>query len=101
MIQGIQNVSFCGAQSKMANKVARKAEEAYVFASSNLAGTVNEVKAERMLRDAQFVNNKNTLASRIASYIASNKNISQEFFAKSAANTNEPKIAISEFNFFG
>lgn len=52
MIQGIQNVSFSGAKSKVANKALQKAEELYVSASSNLAGTVNAKRAERLSRDA-------------------------------------------------
>lgn len=51
MIQGIQNVSFSGAKSKVANKALQKAEELYVSASSNLAGTVNAKRAERLSRE--------------------------------------------------
>lgn len=101
MIQGIQNVSFGGAQSKLVNKAARKVEEAYVSASSNLAGTVNEARAERMLRDAKFASDKNTLAARITSLIASKRNVPNEFVAKSAESANNAKAAISEFTFFG
>ncbi len=75
MIQRIQGVSFTGMQSKVANKAARKLEEAYVSASSNLAGTVNEKKAVRQLRDAEFFNDKNTLIKNIASLTVSKKNI--------------------------
>lgn len=102
MIQGIQNVSFGGAQSKLVNKAARKVEEAYVSASSNLAGTVNEARAERMLRDAKFASDKNTLAARITSLIASKRNVPNDLLiAKSAENANNAKAAISEFTFFG
>lgn len=67
MIQGIQNVSFNGAKSTLLNKAVRKAEEAYVSASSNLTGTVNAAKAERQLRDAKFFVDNDTLAGRIGS----------------------------------
>ena len=75
MIQRIQGRSVTGMQSKAANKAARKLEEAYVSASSNLAGTVNEKKAARQLRDAELFNDKNTLIKSIASLTVSKKNI--------------------------
>ena len=47
-------------------KLANKAVD-YVSASSNLKGTVNEIKANRMLRDAQQYVDKDTLFTRVAS----------------------------------
>lgn len=96
MIQRIQNVSFCGGTQKLINKTAQKAEELYVSASSNLAGTVNEAKAEKLLKEAKLINDKDTLASRIASLIISKGNIPEEIISGT-----KPGTTIHEFNFFG
>lgn len=40
----------------------------FVSASSNLKGTVNEIKANRMMRDVQFVCDRDTFAGRVASF---------------------------------
>lgn len=55
-------------------KLANKALE-FVSAGSNLKGTVNEVKANRMLRDAKFPIDKDTFAGRVASLKASKATI--------------------------
>ncbi len=109
MIQGIQNVSFAGVGAKVAKSVMKNAEEAYVSASSNLEGTVNATKAERLLRNAQFAQDKDTLAGRVASLLASKKNISTEELNKSLARVEaekatkevETKVEVPEFSFFG
>lgn len=75
MISRIQNVSFTGARQRVANKVAKDFEEAYVSASSNLKGTVNEVEAARNLRDAEFAKDKDTFIGRVASLLAAKRNV--------------------------
>ncbi len=75
MIQGIQNVSFNGAKSKVANKALQKAEELYVSASTNLTGTVNAKRAERLSRDVVFFEDKDTFAGRVASMCNSKRPI--------------------------
>lgn len=68
----------------------------YVAAGSNLKGTVNEVKASRMLRDAKCYVDKDTLFTRVASLRASKAPIA---FQKEA-----PKAAIipeDSINYFG
>ncbi len=75
MISRIQNVSFTGAKQRVANKVVKNMQEAYVSASSNLEGTINNKLAERQLRDAKFAEDKDTFAGRIASLLVAKRNI--------------------------
>lgn len=82
MISRIQNVSFTGARQRVANKVFKDFEEAYVSVSSNLHGTANEVKAARLLRDAEFSKDKDTFVKSVASVRNSNKNIQNVSGAK-------------------
>lgn len=115
MIQGIQNVSFTGFTSA-AGKSVKKLEETFVAASSNLTGTVNATRAERMQRDARKFTDKDTLLGRVASLAVSKKTVPAEDIAKATARVQaqkEAKIAnaaknqaemakaIGEFNFFG
>ena len=94
MIQGIQNVSFSGAKSKVANKALQEAEELYVSASSNLTGTVNAQRAERLIRDAVFFEDKDTFAGRVASMRNSKSPI-----VAPAAKTTEKIIPENSINF--
>ena len=94
MIQGIQNVSFSGAKSKVANKALQKAEELYVSASSNLAGTVNAKRAERLSRYAVIFEDKDTFIGRVASMRNSKRPI-----AAPAAKTDEKIIPENSINF--
>jgi len=64
-------------------KLANKAVD-YVSASSNLKGTVNEVKANRMLRDAKCYVDKDTLFTRVASLRLSKAPIAMEKAAPKA-----------------
>ena len=76
-------------------KLANKAVD-YVSASSNLKGTVNEIKANRMLRDAQQYVDKDTLFTRVASLRAAKAPLMMEKPA--------PKVEIipeNSINFFG
>ncbi len=91
---GFTNISFAG-RSNMIKKPVRKLEEAYVSASSNLKGTVNEVLAQRQLRKAEFAADKDNFAGRVASYALANSPIADlpmaPAFAKSA-----PEVIIPE-----
>ena len=75
MISGIQNVSFSGAKQRVANNVVKDMQEAYVSASSNLEGTVNNKLAERQLRDAKFAEDKDTFVGRVASLLIAKRNV--------------------------
>lgn len=94
MLQEIQNVSFSGAKSKVANKALQKAEELYVSASSNLEGTVNAKRAERLSRDAVFFKDKDTFVGRVASLRNSMRPIDPP-----AAKTAEKIIPENSINF--
>ncbi len=78
MISRIQNVSFTGARTRVANKVAKDFQEAYVSASSNLEGTVNDKLAARQLRDAKIAHDNDNFIGRIASFLSTKKNISAD-----------------------
>jgi len=89
---GITNISFAG-RSNIIDKPVRKLEEAFVSASSNLKGTVNEVIAQRQLGKAIFAVDNDTFAGRVASFRVAKSPISD---APVSAAKSAPEVIIPE-----